>query len=103
MFSPQIKLLFWNLVVQKDKKKNSDKAALNTNARLRNFCKQKNIDYIDNTNIKEDHLGIKKLYLIKEAIRCLHKTYSGIYDQNIEKMLTLTVSRKVMMNINLKT
>ena len=46
--------------------------------------------------MKDDHLGIK------EAIRFFHKTYSSIYDQNIEKMLTLTISRKVMMNINLK-
>ena len=79
MFSPQIKLLFWNLVVQKDKKKNSDKAALNTNARLRNFCKQKNIDYIDNTNIKEDHLGIKKFYLNKRG--------NSVFAQNLLRYL----------------
>ena len=72
--------------------------------RLRNFCNQKNIDYIDETITKEDHMGNKKLHLKKKAaIQSLHKAYSGIYDQNVEKMLTLTVSRKVMININLKT
>ena len=60
-------------------KKNSDKAALNTNARLRNFFKQKNIDYIDNTNIKEDHLGIKKFYLNKRG--------NSVFAQNLLRYL----------------
>ena len=63
---PQTKLLFSSLIVRKDKK-NIDKGVLDTNARLRNFCNQKNIDYIDNTNIKEDHLGNKKLHLNKRG------------------------------------
>lgn len=40
---------------------------------------------------------------MKEAIWSLHKTFSGICYQNVEEMLTLTVSRKFMMNIDLKT
>ena len=34
--------------------------------RLRNFCNQKNIDYIDETITKEDHMGNKKLHLKKK-------------------------------------
>ena len=35
----------------------------------------------------------KSFTLIKEIIRCFHKTFTGISDQNIERMLTLTISR----------
>ena len=44
--SPQTKLVFSSLIVRKDKK-NKDKEVLDTNAGLRNFCNQKNIDKID--------------------------------------------------------
>ena len=30
---------------------------------LRNYCRQKEIDYIDNSNITEDSLGAKKTHL----------------------------------------
>ena len=33
------------------------------NVKLRNFCRQKNIDFIDNENINESNLEIKKLHL----------------------------------------
>ena len=33
----------------------------NQNQRLKNFCKQKNIDFVDNSNIIEEHLGSKKV------------------------------------------
>ena len=38
--------MFSSLIVRKDKK-NKDKEVLDTNAELRNFCNQKNIDKID--------------------------------------------------------
>ena len=31
---------------------------------------------------------MSKSFTLKEAIRCLHESYSDIYDQNIEKTLT---------------
>ena len=37
-----------------------------TNFRLKNFCKQKNIKLILNDNLKEEHLGIKKLHLTRK-------------------------------------
>ena len=66
------KLVFSSLVVRKDIK-NIDKRVLDTNPRLRNFCNQKNIDYIDDTNIKEDHQGNKKLRLNKGGNSVLAK------------------------------
>ena len=32
-------------------------------ARIKNFCKQKEIGLIDNCNLEEHHLGTKKLHL----------------------------------------
>ena len=81
------------LIVRKDKN-NIDKEVPQTNARLRNICNQKNIDYIDNTNIKEDHLVIKKLHLNKRDNLVFAPNLLGIYNQNSEKIL-----RKVMMKV----
>ena len=53
---------FSDIVFRKDKKKNIEKMRADTNSRLRNCCKQKNIKLILNDNLKEDHLGIKKLH-----------------------------------------
>ena len=58
--------MFPSLTVRKDKK-DVVKEVLGTYVKLRNFCNQKNINYIDNTNIKENHLGIKKLHLNKRG------------------------------------
>ena len=38
-----------------------------TNSQLKNFCKQKNIKLILNNNLKEEHLGIKKLHLNRKG------------------------------------
>ena len=37
------------------------------NNRLKNYCTQTNLDYIENNNIKEEHLGNKKLHLNKKG------------------------------------
>ena len=54
--------MFSGLITRKDKK-NLDKSVTETNKRLKNYCRQKGIYYIDNSNIKVDSLGIKKLHL----------------------------------------
>ena len=50
---------------EKIKKKNLDKNVTEINKRLKNYYRQKDIDYIDNNNITEDSLGIKKLFTNK--------------------------------------
>ena len=45
--------------------KDLNNKVVEVNSRLKNFCSQKNIDFIDYTNIKEEHLGNKKLHLNK--------------------------------------
>ena len=59
---PKVKIAFSGLITGKDKK-NLDKNVAETNKRLRNYCRQNNIKYIDNSNITQDSLRVKKLLL----------------------------------------
>ena len=43
------------------------------NVKLRNFCRQKNIDFIDNENINESNLEIKELHLNRKGNSTLAK------------------------------
>ena len=63
---PKVKIAFSGLITRKDKK-NLDKNVTETNKRLKNYCRQKDIGYIDNSNITEDSLGIKKLHLNRKG------------------------------------
>ena len=65
-FSPNTKVAFSSIVTRKDKKDIS-KTVQDTNSRLKNYWSQKNIDFIQNSNITEEHLGIKKLHLNKNG------------------------------------
>ena len=58
-----------------------DKEVLEKIARLRNFCNQKNIDCIDDTNIKENHLDMKKLHLNNRG--------TSVFAQNLLRYLQL--------------
>ena len=64
--SRNTKIAFSSIKIRKDKK-DIDKNVVETNARLKNYCSQKKLDYIENTNIKEEHLGVKKLHLNKRG------------------------------------
>ena len=63
---PKVKIAFSGLITRKDKK-NLDKNVTETNKKLKNYCDQKDIGYIDNSNITEDSLGIKKLHLNRKG------------------------------------
>ena len=62
--SPNTKVVFSSLITRKDKK-DLDKKVVEVNSRLKDFWAQKNIYFIDSMNIKEEHLGNKKLHLNK--------------------------------------
>ena len=64
--SPNTVISFSNIIVRKDRR-NLEKKRSDTNARLKNYCSQKNIDLINNDNLKENHLGIKKLHLNRKG------------------------------------
>ena len=60
--SPNTKIGFSSIIFRKDRQ-DIEKQRSDVNTRLKNFCKQKNISFIDNSNLKEEHLGLKKLHL----------------------------------------
>ena len=64
--SQNIKIVFSSIITRKDRK-NIDKKVSEVNSYLKNYCSQKNIDFIDNSNLKEGHLGQKKLHLNKKG------------------------------------
>ena len=49
------------------------------NHRLKNYCSQTNIEYIENNNIEEENLGEKKLHLKKRG--------NTIFSNNLLKFL----------------
>ena len=64
--SPNAKIEFSSITIRKDKK-GIDKNVVETNARLKNYCSQKKLNQIENTNIKEERLGVKKVHLNKRG------------------------------------
>ena len=79
--SPVTKIAFSNIIYQKDKR-NTDKQRVDTNARLKNFCNQIYIPLIDNGNIKEEQVGVKKLYLNRRGNSLFAKNLLGFIEQN---------------------
>ena len=67
-------VVFSGIITWKDKK-HFHKNGAGTNNRLKNFCSEKKLDFFDNSNIKEDGLGIYKLHLDKTGILILQVIY----------------------------
>ena len=53
-----------SIIVRKDKK-HVEKPLIDRNTRHKNYCRQMGISFIENSNIKESHLGKKKFHLNK--------------------------------------
>ena len=79
--SPDTKIVFSNIIYREDRR-NTDKQRVDTNASLKNFCNQKNIPLIDNGNIKEEHLDVKTLHLIRRGNSLFAKNLLGFIEQN---------------------
>ena len=63
---PKVTIAFSRLISRKDKN-NLDQNVTETNKILSNYCRQKDIDHIGNSNITEDSLGVKKLQLNRKG------------------------------------
>ena len=61
-YYPNTKLVFSSVILRQDNNYISKKVG-EINQKLKNYCKQKNIDFADNSNIIEEHLRGKKLHL----------------------------------------
>ena len=77
--SPDTVLSFSNI---KGDKRNLEKMRADTNSRLKNFCNQKNIHLILKDNIKEEHLGIKKLHLNRKNNSIFAKNLLNVIEGN---------------------
>ena len=103
---PKVKIAFSGLITRKDKK-NLDKNVTETNKRLKNYCRQKDIGYIDNSNITEDSLGIKHLYnvwissdtTVHDSVPKISK-YSG-KDNTVEELKSQTNVSNIPINSSL--
>ena len=65
-------IVFSSMINRKDQK-DTEKKVAGTNQRLHKYCRQKNISYIENTNISKDCLGVKKLHLNRKGNSCSDK------------------------------
>ena len=72
--SPNTKIVFSSIIFRKDRR-DIEKQRKDVNTRLKNFCKQKNISFKDNSNLKEEHLGLKKLHLNRIGISIFAKNF----------------------------
>ena len=72
--SPNSKLVFSSKLLRKDKKDISKKVS-DINSRIKNHCQQKHLDFIDNRNILEEHLGNRKLHLNKRGSSVLANNF----------------------------
>ena len=79
--SPDTVLTFSNIIVWKDKN-NLEKLRTVTNARFKNYCSQKKPSLIDHDNIKESHLGIKKLHLNRKGNSLFAKKVLSFIESN---------------------
>ena len=77
---PSTSIAFSSINNRKDKK-NIHKTLTDANARLKNFCMQKEISLIDNKGIKEFHLGKRKLHLNKKGNNTFTKNNIASYKQ----------------------
>ena len=64
--SPLTSIAFSSIINCKDKT-NIQKTLIDMNARLKNFCMQKGISFIDNRGFAEFHLGKRKIHLKKKG------------------------------------
>ena len=61
-------------MINRKERKYIDKKVLEANQRLMNYCSQKDINHIENANISEDCLCVKKkLHLNRKGNSCFAK------------------------------
>ena len=70
----ETKLCFSSLICQTDLK-NIDGKVIKTNKHLENYCKQQNLDFIDNSNIKKSSLNSIGLHLQERGNSKLAKNF----------------------------
>ena len=79
--SPNTKIVFSSIIFRKYRR-DIEKRRIDVNTRLKNFCKQKNLSFIDNSNLKDEHLGLKKLHLNRIGNSIFAKRFLSYLENN---------------------
>ena len=69
-----INLCFSSLICRTNPK-DIDEKVIKTNTHLENYCKQQNLDFIDNSNIKKSDLNSRGLHLQERGSSKLAKNF----------------------------
>ena len=81
--SANTKIAISSLITRKDSRKNEN-GVLKLNNELKAFCDDNLLSFINNDNIDESCLGVKKLHLAKQKRKCLFcKKYYKLYEISI--------------------
>ena len=86
--SPSTAIAFSSIINRKDKT-NIQKTLTYAITRLKNFCMQKGISFIDNSVIKEFHLGKRKLHLNKKGNSAFAKKLLDHINRNKKETVPL--------------
>ena len=94
---------FSNIVIRKDKKNWKNLALIQTQG-LKIFVRKKNIGLIHNENLKENHLGIKKLHLNKKGntLFCERDISQEEYGVSDDSTVLQSDVKKSLKNIRIK-
>ena len=79
--SPNTKIVFPSIIYRKYRR-DIEKQRNDVNTRLKNLCKHKNLSFIDNSNSKEEHLGLKKLHLNRIGNSTFAKNFLSYLENN---------------------
>ena len=88
-------------IINRKDRKGIAKKLTETNQILKSYCRQKDINYIENANINEDCLGVKKFHLNRKGNSCFAKNLLK-YLNNVWLDLD-TVRHKSVQKINYYT
>ena len=69
-----------------------EKSIIETNARLKNYCSQKGLGYIEKNGIKEVHLGKKRIHLNIKGNRALAKNLLSYIERKEWSVLSTDVN-----------
>lgn len=72
--SPLTKIVFSGVVRRYDIER-GDQLVTEVNSRLKNYCSQNNLDFIEHENIGEDDLGKRKLHPNKKGLKKMVKSF----------------------------
>lgn len=79
--APNTTLTFSSILIRKDQAKITEKMIDDVNSRIKNYCAQNDLGFIDNSNIDASMLGKMKLHMNKKGSSFLAKNFINHMNQ----------------------